>query len=57
MMNSPCIFRSMVHPCESKIALALNFDAFFKAYSVIFLIFTCQTGARILIYYIGKKYN
>ena len=29
----------------------------FKAYSVLFLIFTYQTGARLLIYYTGKKCN
>ena len=28
-----------------------------KAYSVLFLIFTYQTGARILIYYTGKMYT
>ena len=47
-----------VHPCESKIAPSLNFYAyFFKVYSVIFLIFTYQTGARILILNIFRLFE
>ena len=34
--------------------LLLTFRHIFKAYSVIFLIFTYQIGARILIYYTDK---